>query len=264
MKLKYNITFVIMLLLLALTINFAQEYPLRAKFPKTKSISTKDLAADYGKNILVVDVRSDVEFEVIHVKGSVHIPWGNIYFLKNLEEAVKGNKAAKIAVYCNGVTCAKSYQAAEDAQKVGFTNIFVYDAGVLDWTLAYPDKAVLLGKSPVNKSKIISRKDFESRLLNKEEFSKKVQDADAVVIDIRDAAQRKKNPDFGKNVILSPMDKLVKTLGENLFKKNNSNKTLYFFDAVGRQVEWLQYYLEDQGYKNYYFLKGGVLAIFPN
>jgi len=222
------------------------------------------LANDYGKSILIIDVRSDVEFEVVHIKGAVHVAWGQLNFGKDLGEAVNGNKSATIAFYCNGVTCAKSYHAAEDAQKLGFTNVFVYDAGVLDWTMTYPDKSVLLGKSPVNKSKIISKKDFESRLLDKNEFSKRVKDADAVVIDIRDPAQRKQNPDFGKNVVLSPMDKLVKALGEPLFKKNNAGKTIYLFDAVGKQVEWMQYYLMEAGYKDYYFLKGGVASIFTN
>ena len=29
-------------------------------------------------------------------------------------------------------------------------------------------------------------------------------------------------------------------------------------DAVGKQVQWVQYYLEMNGYKNYYFLDKGV------
>lgn len=251
----------IALFVVAFITSTAQDYPLRTKFPTTKFITTADLAAEYGKGILIVDVRSDMEFDVIHIKDAVHIPWGQMYFGKNLEETVKGKKSAKIAFYCNGVTCAKSYDAALDAQKLGFTNVFVYDAGVLDWTKTYPEKAVLLGKTPVNKSKIISKKDFESRLLTKEEFMKQAKLPDAVVIDIRDPAQRKEIPDFGKNIISSPMDKLVKALVEPLFKKNNGDKTIYFFDAVGRQVEWLQYHLAESGYNNYYFLKGGVRAI---
>ncbi|MBN1302611.1 MAG: hypothetical protein JW995_15440 [Melioribacteraceae bacterium] len=249
-------------ILLSSIITFGQEFPLREKYPSTKYITTKDLVDEYGKGIMIVDVRSKVEYDVVHIKEAVHVPWGQLYYGKDLEKAVNGNKATKIAVYCNGVTCAKSYKAADEAQKIGFTNIYVYDAGVMEWTKLYPDKSVLLGKSPVKKSDIISVSEFNSRLLDKDEFVKQIKSDNAVVIDIRDPAQRKQNPNFGKNVILSPMDKLVKALYEDLFKKNMGSKTIYFFDAVGRQVEWLQYYLADAGYENYFFLKGGVTAIF--
>lgn len=239
----------------------AQDFPLRAKYPSTKPISTKELASEYGKTITIVDVRSDVEFDVIHVKGAIHVTWGQAFFGKQLEDAVKGNKGAKIAVYCNGIMCAKSYHAAEEAQKLGFTNVYVYDAGVMEWAKQYPDKAAFFGKTPVDKSQIISQTDFQSKLLSKDEFTKKVADANATIIDIRDAAQRVKSPNFGKQVMQSPLDKFVKTLSDPSFKKNNEGKTLYFFDAVGKQVEWLQYFLKKAGYKNYFFLKDGASSI---
>lgn len=255
----------LLLVLVALpAMMYAQQFPLRAKFPAAKPISTKELAAEYGKGIVVIDVRSDVEFDVIHIKDAVHVVWGQMNFGKDLEKAVKGNKDAKIAFYCNGVNCAKSYHADEEAVKLGFKNTFVYDAGVMEWTQTYPDKAFLLGKTPVNKSLLIAKEDFESRLLAKDEFLKKAGDASAMVIDLRDPAQRKKNPDVGRQIVLTPMDKMVKTLGEPMFKANAKGKTLYFFDAVGKQVEWFQYYLNKNGYKDYYFLKGGVASIFGN
>ena len=39
------------------------------------------------------------------------------------------------------------------------------------------------------------------------------------------------------------------------------DKQLVIFDQVGKQVLWLMYYLEDKGYKNYYFLKGGATSV---
>ena len=32
-------------------------------------------------------------------------------------------------------------------------------------------------------------------------------------------------------------------------------------DQVGKQVRWLMYHLEDKGYKDYAFLKGGATAV---
>ncbi len=260
---KCFIMFLISILLVPMIIG-AQQFPLRTKFPTTKPISTKELAAEFGKGIVIVDVRSDVEFDVIHIKNAVHVIWGQMNFGKDLEKAVKSNKETKIAFYCNGVNCAKSYHASEEAVKLGYRNTYVYDAGVLEWAQTYPDKAFLLGKTPVNKSQLISTGAFESRLLAKDEFLKKAADASSLVIDIRDPAQRKQNPNVGRQIMLTPMDKMVNTLSEPLFKESSKDKTLYFFDAVGKQVEWLQYYLNKNGYKNYFFLKGGVASIFGN
>mgnify|MGYP003502318962 FL=1 len=46
----------------------------------------------------------------------------------------------------------------------------------------------------------------------------------------------------------------MKSKGE--FKGNQ----LLIMDAVGKQVEWIQYYLEAGGYTNYYFLDKGVIS----
>lgn len=37
-----------------------------------------------------------------------------------------------------------------------------------------------------------------------------------------------------------------------------ARKTLLVYDKVGKQVRWFQYYLEQQGLKDYYFLAGGA------
>lgn len=44
-------------------------------------------------------------------------------------------------------------------------------------------------------------------------------------------------------------------------KKANQDMTLLIFDQVGKQVKWLQYYLEEYGYENYHFLEGGATAV---
>lgn len=46
---------------------------------------------------------------------------------------------------------------------------------------------------------------------------------------------------------------------------NHSNqkqdKDLLIFDQVGKQVQWLEYYLMEYGYKNYWFLKDGATKV---
>ena len=52
------------------------------------------------------------------------------------------------------------------------------------------------------------------------------------------------------------MDKFVHALKENRIRKNK----LLIFDTSGKQVKWLKYYLDQHGVKDYWLLKGGVLA----
>ena len=144
----------------------------------------------------------------------------------------------------------------------GFSNVYCFDAGIMEWTSAYPELSSLLGKTPVDKSKLITEANFKLRLLGKEVFFKEVDRKNAFLIDTRDPLQRIKNPKFSKNAANISFDRLVKLLKNENFKKKIQGKTLLMFDAVGKQVRWLQYHLQDNGIKNYYFLKGGVWSFF--
>ena len=49
---------------------------------------------------------------------------------------------------------------------------------------------------------------------------------------------------------------------KNIIDKGNmKDKSLFIFDQVGKQVNWLMYYLVDNGYSNFYFLDGGATAV---
>ena len=83
-------------------------------------------------------------------------------------------------------------------------------------------------------------------------FVKKI-DENTVVIDVRDEFQREHTilVDTTKNI---PLGKV------NIFAKRQAaqGKTLLIYDAVGKQVKWLQYYLEKIKIKDYFFMKKGV------
>ena len=60
---------------------------------------------------------------------------------------------------------------------------------------------------------------------------------------------------------------MVKAIPLNKFipnfvsKKVHQNKPLFIFDQVGKQVRWLEYYLVENGYTEYYFLAGGATSV---
>ncbi len=236
--------------------SFAEEgYPLRAKFPQVKHMSTEALHKDYQK-VIIVDVRSTIEFEVIHINKAVHEPITTALFTKNLEKIRDQNGSAPIAFYCNGHTCAKSYEAAEMAAKAGFQNVYAYDGGIPDWVKAHPDQTTLMGKTPAPADKLISKEMFEKKCIGFDDFKKRAASADAIVVDAREPFQRKEIPQLPGTLRNIPSDRLVELIKKGEFKGNQ----LLILDAVGKQVEWIQYYLEANGYTNYHFLKKGVLS----
>lgn len=241
---------------------FAAEFPLRAKYPEVKPITIEDLAAEYD-NTIIVDVRSQMEFDTIHIAKAKHIQVTKNDFLSELEKIRAKESSDPIAFYCNGHSCAKSYKAAIKAMDVGFQNIFCFDAGIFEWINAYPERGTLLGQSPADKSKLIPKEKLAEHKLDFSSFKAKSEDANSIIFDTRDPFQRLNGSELDQNKAVDlkgvrsvPMDRLVKLVE----KKQFTDKQLLIFDAVGKQVRWLQYYLENAGYQNYYFLDKGVLA----
>lgn len=261
-KLAVKVPFVLFLAMLMVGTAFAAEFPLREKYPDVKPISIEELNANYAETV-IIDVRSKEEFDVIHIEKAMHIPVTKGGFLADLEKVRGKSDAQDIAFYCNGHSCAKSYKAATAAGEAGFDNIYCFDAGIFEWASAYPEKSVLLGKSPVAAGALISKDALNAKKLDWDAFSAQAKAANAMVVDIRDPFQRAKDAslDQNKNVDLKgvrniPMGRLTKLLAKGEFK----DKKILIFDAVGKQVRWLQYYLEDGGYSDYAFLSKGVLS----
>lgn len=230
-------------------------FPLREKFPTVKVVTTEALNRDYQKTI-IVDVRSKIEYDVIHVNKAVHVPITTALFIKDMEKVREKGGALPIAFYCNGHTCAKSYEAAEQAANAGFQNVYAYDAGIYDWTTAHPEKATLMGKTPAPREKLISHEMLAKRKIAFTDFKKRAADPEAVVVDIREPFQRKEIPQLPGTLRNIPSDRFVELLAAGEFK----GKQLLVLDAVGKQVEWVQYYLEQYGYADYRFLDKGVTS----
>ncbi len=243
------------ILVLTAPLQAAEEgYPLRKKFPGLQYITTSDLNKQYDK-ALIVDARSKLEFDVIHINKAAHVPMAVATFAKDLEKIRQKTATSPLVFYCNGHTCEKSYDAAAEANKAGFNGVMVYDAGIFDWAKTYPDKTTLMGKTPAPKEKLISKSTFAKKCIGYDEFKKKAASPNAVVIDIREPIQRKEIPQIQglRNI---PSDRMIDLVNKGEFK----DKQLLILDAVGKQVEWLQYYLEAKGYRNYLFLEKGVLS----
>lgn len=239
---------------------YATEYPYRDNYSFVNIIEPAELKTGYDSGeFIIVDVRSKTEFEAIQISGAVNLPYGNLKFTHNLLTLAGNNPDKKIAVYCNGIDCIKSYKAAEDALYLGMSNVYALDAGVAAWAKEYPSATLIQGKTLTDPEKLIHDDNiFQKICLDFETFKKNAAKKDTVIIDARDPIQRSKKLPGLDNPLQVPLDKLVKNI---INKGNMKDKELYIFDQVGKQVRWLTYKLIDQGYTHFYFLEGGATSV---
>ncbi len=244
-------TFLI-LLLFSCSIFGDESFPGRDKYPDIPYISLNDFYMGYINNqYAVVDARSNFEFHVIHIKGAVNISVNADDFFSKINDFSQ-QTSKTIVFYCNGRRCMKSFKAAEKSKLL---NVLVFDAGVFEWSVAHPELSVLLDKSPMDPDDIISKNKLKEHIVPLKKFESMIKDS--VLIDIRHFKERRGTGLFllaDKSVPLDNKKKLERYINKALI----NNKTLLAYDNSGKEIRWLQYYLEEKGMTDYYFMQGGA------
>jgi rhodanese-related sulfurtransferase len=83
---------------------------------------------DRGDKLLLVDVREESEYAKDHLPGAIHLGKGVIE--RDIEERVPElNK--EMILYCGGGY--RSALAADNLQKMGYTNVISMDGGIRGW-----------------------------------------------------------------------------------------------------------------------------------
>ena len=240
-------------LFLTFTVYASDEgFPGRKKFPDVPYISLSDFHTGYlNHKYVVVDARSNFEFNVIHIKGAINLPVNSDDFFTEINKLAQKTDNT-IVFYCNGRRCMKSFKAAVKSK---LSNIFVFDAGVFEWAKEHPKKSVLMGESPLYLDKLISSSKLKEHFIPLSDFEQLIQES--VLIDVRDLKERRGNGLFLLADKSAPLGN-TKKLDRYVNKAIKENKTLLAYDNAGKQVRWLQYYLEQKGIKKYYFMEGGA------
>lgn len=241
----------------------AEDFPLREKYASVgiQPVETEALAASLDE-MSVVDARSVYEYETLHIQGARSIPLASSGFNQAVRKLAE-ESAQPMVFYCNGVTCAVSYKAALKAKEAGVSDARVYDAGVFAWAQANPEQTVLLGEPLKQVDQLISGKQFERHLLDEDAFYARIMDSEKpIIVDIRSKRQRAGASLFQMQDRHIPLTTDNRELSGLVARASAEKRPMFFVDATGKQVRWLQYYLEEQGLTDYWFLQGGALAIF--
>jgi len=243
----------------------AQEFPLRAEYGPAgvDPIETDALAANLGK-YTVVDARSAYEYETLHIEGAQSIPLASSDFSEEVV-ALSEKTGKPLVFYCNGETCAVSYKATLKAHNNGVTGALVYDAGIFNWAKANPDRAVLLGETLGDPAKLIGSDQFQAHLLEEDPFFARIDRSEnPIIVDIRNRDQRAGISLFQMRDRHVPLSTDNSELDELVALAKAEGRPMFFVDATGKQVRWLQYYLENKQVPDYWFLKGGVARIYES
>ena len=89
---------------------------------------------DRGDKFALIDVREDREFDADHLPGAVHLGKGIIE--RDIEAKYPGLNT-ELVLYCGGGF--RSAMAADNLQKMGYTNVISMDGGIREWReKAYP------------------------------------------------------------------------------------------------------------------------------
>ena len=83
---------------------------------------------DRGDKLLLVDVREESEFAKDHLPGAIHLCKGVIE--RDIEARVP-QLNTEMVLYCGGGF--RSALAADNLQKMGYTNVISMDGGIRGW-----------------------------------------------------------------------------------------------------------------------------------
>ena len=81
-----------------------------------------------GEKFVLVDVREESEYAKDHLPGAIHLGKGIIE--RDIESKVP-DTTAPVVLYCGGGF--RSALAADNLQKMGYTNVLSMDGGIRGW-----------------------------------------------------------------------------------------------------------------------------------
>lgn len=204
-----------------------------------QEIDTKLLKAmlDNNKHVLLVFPLSRIEYNDLHIAGSVNIP------LDALKNKLPADRSRPLVFYCLGEKCTASWRAADAATKLGYQSVYAYRAGLPAWVAAgYPTESIeALPKTQVKK---ISTDELQRRLLD---------DTNFVLLDSSlEADADRFHIDSPKRLYI-PLEEL-----HERYRELPRDKAIAVICLKGTRAPFAVRYLVSKGYNNVYSVEGGI------
>jgi rhodanese-related sulfurtransferase len=114
---------------------------LSGKMNKEGFIEPENISVELAKNLfdrnaLFIDARIIEEYDSVHVKGAICLPYVE-FKSKSVQDRFdimkKYNKDGIIVVYCRGDKCEMSIDLAYEIARLGFNSVSIYRGGIKEW-----------------------------------------------------------------------------------------------------------------------------------
>lgn len=119
------ILFLLVSLLISCTLETEPEVAEDSEYIRIDADEAKEMMEN--EDVIIVDVRTEEEFEEQHIEGAILIP---DYEIEDLAEEKLPDKEATILVYCR--TGRRSENASRALIEMGYTSVYDF-GGIVDW-----------------------------------------------------------------------------------------------------------------------------------
>ena len=86
------------------------------------------------KHVTVVEALGPEDYAKFHLPGAKNVPFDD-QFDQNIQKAAP-NKSQPVLVYCMDSECKASPRAAQRMDELGYSRVYDYEAGKVDWKQA--------------------------------------------------------------------------------------------------------------------------------
>jgi rhodanese-related sulfurtransferase len=237
--LKHKLFFFQVLLVIFSTSTHANQPP---EIPENTQIITapevRSMIAD--KEIYFIHVLSSIEYKIQHIPGSINIPVDSVRH----SDKMPANKSAKIIFYCNGMGCPYSKRASIIASELGYTQIYWFRGGILEWR-KYRYKMAVNEELMKIKVKKLSPAVFQQAI-----------NENVLILDVRPKWWRKSKEQSG--MIKGTEITIPLLVLDQMLDKIPKNRPVLITDRLMRQSVYAAKFLTANGYTVKGVLKGGT------
>jgi rhodanese-related sulfurtransferase len=106
-------------------------------FDEAKAITLKQAYLLFNQNVLFIDARDYVEYEIGHINNAISLPYLDFDEYKTILDTIP--KSKPIVAYCDGEDCDLSILLGDKLFESGYKEVYIFFGGWLDWQMAnYP------------------------------------------------------------------------------------------------------------------------------